>query len=299
MYQKENNHLIFEISAFINSRLSKKLSLKTIAWYKEQFTRFLKYCERVEFDGRVEDITPVFIRDHLIDIGSRASAGTMHAAYRALKAFFNWYEIEVEPENWKNPIRKVEAPKYVINPLPGVTHYEFEALINACGKDFYGKRNKAILRALIDTGVRRGEFVKMNVGDLDIDTGSINVLWTKNHKRRSVFLAPEARKEVIRYLRILPDRKRTSPLWVTKEGTRLTYNGLREIIRRLSAKAGIQEPSPHDFRRAFALQCRRNGMGEIDLMRIMGESSTQVLSRYVDFDDEDLRKAHENSRPDW
>jgi hypothetical protein len=39
--------------------------------------------------------------------------GGQHVAYRILKIFFRWYDLEVEPENWRNPIAKVKAPGYL------------------------------------------------------------------------------------------------------------------------------------------------------------------------------------------
>ena len=38
------------------------------------------------------------------------NAGVRHACYRALKTFLFWREDEIEPEDWKNPIRKGKPP---------------------------------------------------------------------------------------------------------------------------------------------------------------------------------------------
>ena len=86
--------------------------------------------------------------------------------------------------------------------------------------------------------------------------------------------------------------KKEHALWVTNTGTRLTYWGLRQIIRRRANKAAIKIPRLHDFRRAFALQCLRNGMDVYSLQKLMGHSDLQVLQRYLAQTTEDIRKAH-------
>jgi site-specific recombinase XerD len=48
-------------------------------------------------------------------------------------------------------------------------------------------------------------------------------------------------------------------LWVTKDADRLTYDGLRAILTRRAKLAGVTVLSPHDFRRAMAINFLRNG----------------------------------------
>ena len=64
-----------------------------------------------------------------------------------------WWEKEVEPEGWKNPIRKVKEPKVGLNPLEPVPLDTLKTLINVCPRDnFNGIRDKAIFLCLLDTG---------------------------------------------------------------------------------------------------------------------------------------------------
>ena len=97
------------------------------------------------------------------------------------------------------------------------------------------------------------------------------------------------------YLRI---RRDNSPaLFVTTEGDRLGYNGLREILRRRARQAGIKEPTLHQFRRAFALNFLRNGGDVYSLQRLMGHSSLEILRRYLKLTDQDTQAAHAKYSP--
>lgn len=53
------------------------------------------------------------------------------------------------------------------------------------------------------------------------------------------------------------------PVLATGDGKPLTVGEICEIIRRRVCAAGIDIPGVHAFRRAFALNCLRNGMDVI------------------------------------
>jgi integrase/recombinase XerD len=88
-----------------------------------------------------------------------------------------------------------------------------------------------------------------------------------------------------------------SALWVTDEGERLQYSGLRSIIVRRAKLSRVPTPSPHDFRRAFALNMLRAGVDLITLSRLMGHSSLAMLQRYLKQLPDDLREAHQRASP--
>ena len=81
-------------------------------------------------------------------------------------------------------------------------------------------------------------------------------------------------------------------------GERLTCTGLRLLLRRRAVVAGLKEiPSPHDFRRAFALIMLRNGVDVFALQKLMGHSDLQVLRRYLAQTDQDIQTAHMRGSP--
>jgi len=118
----------------------------------------------------------------------------------------------------------------------------------------------------------------------------------KGGKPRAVFLGAKSRRAVLRYL-----RKRGSPeagpLWVTVTGGRLTYSGLRQIVRRRAVAADVPVPSLHSFRRAFALACLRNGVDLVSLQRMLGHADLSVIRRYLAQTTEDLQEAHRKGGP--
>jgi integrase/recombinase XerD len=273
---KQSNGLLY----FYQDRRAQNLAKRTIEWYKEELNKWVEFCKT---DIEIESITSQMIREYLFALAeSGHNQGGIHGYYRALKVFLNWYDMEFEPENWKNPIRKVKAPKVINEPLQGVTIETAQQLINACDKSsFMGSRDSTICALLIETGLRANELLQLNVEDISFEDSSILVRKGKGRKSRSVFMGQSVRRQLRRYLKHLPE---DGALFNTVTGTRLKYSGLRQLMRRLSIKAGLEKPPQiHDFRRGYCIQSLRNGIDLVTLSRLMGHSNgnLQVLTRYL------------------
>jgi integrase/recombinase XerD len=170
------------------------------------------------------------------------------------------------------------------------------ALLATCGVDFSGTRDKAAILVLLDTGARAQEFLDLNLEDIDLATGSVLIRKGKGRKPRMVFIGRKSRRAIRAYLRYRRDKNLA--VWVTREGDRLTYTGLRGIVRRRAQSAGLKdEPSLHDFRRAFAINMLRNGVDIFALQKMMGHADLQVLRRYLAQTDQDIQNAHMRGSP--
>ncbi len=226
--------------------------------------------------------------------GNRNNALLNVGIYCKLKYPERWEE-ELEPEGWKNPIRKVKPPRLSDFRLEPVDMDDVKAIVDMCDSSFYGKRDKAILLSLLDTGARAIEFLSINLNDYNYITGEILIREGKGGKYRSVFLGKKSRRTTRAYLRLRQDDN--SAMWVLRSGERLTYSGLRQIVRRRAIRAGIITPSLHSFRRAFALNMLRAGIDIYSLQKLMGHADLQVLQRYLAQTTEDIKQAHQLGSP--
>ena len=149
---------------------------------------------------------------------------------------------------------------------------------------------------LLDTGARAKEFLNINLDDIELATGSIMIRQGKGRKPRMVFLGRKTIRAIRAYLRARRDNN--PALWVSVHGDRMTYTALRGLLRRRAYAAGLRQiPTPHDFRRAFALIMLRNGVDIFALQKLMGHSDLQVLRRYLAQTDEDVHTAHMRGSP--
>ena len=278
---------------------SQNLSSGTIRFYEIKLSKFVSFVKSIGI-SEVLDITPTTIREYLLFLqDSGHNGGGRHAHFRAIRTFLYWYENEYEPEDWKNPITKVKAPKVIQEPLDPISLYDIQCLIGICNKTiFTDLRDRAIIFILLDTGVRANELLSLNIEDINLSTGHIQIKNGKGGKYRTVIIGQTSAKSLSTYLDSRCDNNRV--LFVTQPqsgSTRLTYFGLRSMIKRRSLLAGINTPTLHSFRRAFALSMLRSGIDLYTLQKLMGHASIDTLKHYLKQTTEDIRRAHERYGP--
>jgi integrase/recombinase XerD len=294
-----DDYLLTWLEAFLIDRKSAGLAEGTLLFYRQKIKLFSNYCE-AQAVTQIGQINPSFLRQFLLSLEEGGhNPGGRHAAFRTIRAFFLWYEDEVEPGGWSNPIRKVKAPKVPIEPIEPVALDTVSQMIKACEKGtFTGDRDIAILLCLLDTGARATEFLSINTEDINQARGDILIRQGKGHKPRTVYIGKQSKRALRKYLASRSDQ--SPALWVTHPrfgSERLTYDGLCEIIHRRAKSSKVKEPSPHDFRRAFALSMLRNGVDVFTLAKLMGHEGITVLQRYLKQTNLDTEEAHRRAGP--
>lgn len=283
------------INAFLLDRRSQGVSKGTLRAYTQELTYFSKFISDIGVIS-MDELTADTIRAYLVDLARHRNPGGVNIAYRVIKTFTYWWEKETD-NDYCSPIRKVKTPRNPTVPMRGIDPQNVKKMINAC-KGTNKQRDQAILITLFDTGVRATELIMMDISDLNLAEGKIHVGHGKGGKHRDVFIGRSARRLLRKYLKERELLYPTSPIFITADGERFTYNTLRMMLRRVSKLAGLEKTHyPHDFRRAFALECLRNGLDLNTIMRLMGQSSITVLQRYLSQSNDDLQRAHQFSSP--
>jgi integrase/recombinase XerD len=291
----QETDLLTWIEGFLIDRKAQNLAEGSIKFYRAKLGIFVKYCDSQVISDFTQ-ITPNNIRQLLLYLEAQGhNPGGIHSVYRAVKAFLRWYENEAEPDGWKNPIRKVKAPRVSLEPLEPAALEDISKLLDTCDKNtLVGIRDYAILLSLLDTGARAMEFINIDLHDANLITGEILIRQGKGRKPRTVYLGRKSRKAVRAYLKRRRDRH--PALWVTAND-RITYDGLRTVIARRAKIAGIRPPSLHSFRRAFAINSLRAGVDVYSLQALLGHKSLTVLQRYLKVSNEDVKLAQEKGSP--
>ncbi len=300
---KNKEHTIIEnagslrglVDAFLHDRRAAGLSAMSIRFYRQSLTTFLLWAKRQDIT-QIDDISPAVLRSFLINLKDTGhSDGGRHVFFRSLRAFLNWYAVEFDRPDFRNPISKVKAPRLSPDPVEPPALDDILALVDTCKDGSTGARDKSIFLTLLDTGARAAELVALNLADVNQMAGEIHIRRGKGNKSRTVFLGKVGRRALRAYLKT---RKDDAPaLFVTIDGERLTYSGLRQIIRRRAALAGIHPPQIHGFRRLFAVSMLRANVDVYSLAKLMGHSSIQTLQKYLKLVDADSKTAHIRGSP--
>jgi site-specific recombinase XerD len=220
------------------------------------------------------------VEAYLADLTDRVSAATSAKHYRSLQQLFRW--LVDDGEIPRSPMERMKAPTVPEQPVPILREDELAALLATTrGNTFENRRDAAILRLLIDTGMRAGELIALTVDDIDSEL-SVALVLGKGGRHRACPYGAKTADALRRYLRARARHPRAAhnrALWLGKKGP-LTDSGLRQMLERRCDDAGIAHVHPHQFRHTYAHRWLRAGGGESDLMRLVGWRSREMLQRY-------------------
>jgi integrase/recombinase XerD len=186
-----------------------------------------------------------------------------------------------------DPSANLESPK-VEKKLPSIlTKKEVEVLLDQpIPIDAKGARDKAMLELLYATGIRVTELISLNIGDINLNSGSI-VCKSSEIKSRTIPLGNIAVKYVKLYLdsfrKKLCSNEDSTLLFVNFHGQKMTRQGFWKIIKYYTSKANINKIiTPHTLRHSFAVHLIENGADLQAIQEMLGHSdisTTQVYSR--------------------
>lgn len=122
--------------------------------------------------------------------------------------------------------------------------------------------HETLIGLLAVTGMRVGEAIRLDRGDIDWTTAVLTIRESKFGKTRMVPVHDSTLGTLERYARIrgrLCPQAATASFFVSTAGTRLIYACVGQVFRRLRDRAGIgagadRPPRIHDLRHTFAVR---------------------------------------------
>jgi site-specific recombinase XerD len=224
----------------------------------------------------------------LLDAG--AQPATARARQLAVRRFTAW--LTEEGEIPADPFLGVKAPKLDSKVIEPLTDDELRRLLKACTppkgatptEALRHRRDEAMLRLMLETGMRAGEVVSLEIADVDLAAGLATVRRGKGGKGRVVPYGPQTALAIDRYLRLRAGHRlaRSSPfLWLGDRGKDFSYDALHKTLKNRADAAGIAGFHPHRMRHTAAHRWLSRGGSEGGLMAVAGWTRPDMLMRYT------------------
>lgn len=223
-------------------------------------------------------ITREHIEEFIAWLLESRQPATANNRYRGLQAYFKW--LVEDGEITDNPMAKLHPPAIPPHSPEVLSDEEIKRMLKACeGQGFEERRDYAILRLLLDTGMRRGELAGIMVDDLDLQKGTVRVTG-KGSRTRTVSFGNKTAVALDRYRRARSEHRCNAlpNFWLGLHGP-MQPNGVYQVVENRAKKAGVKAYT-HLFRHTNAHLWLSSEGSEVGLMAHMGWNSRTMLQRY-------------------
>lgn len=274
---------------FLQSLRSSARAPGTIAVYIGAVHEYDKFAEVNDMPRALADIQRQHLELFMLDQLSRLRPASAAARHAGLRALFAWAMEQGQIDT--NPMAKLRPPTIPETPVPVLTDTQVRAIVKACdGKGFKQRRDMALIRLMLNTGLRRSEVAGVRIQDVDLAGGTVLVIKGKGSRSREVSFDAKTSSAIYAY-QIERDKQphSASPfLFIGQQGG-LSGDAVGAIVARRARMAGVfnldedgkERPiHAHQTRHTFADRFLAAGGSEGDLQQMGGWRSLEILRRY-------------------
>jgi integrase/recombinase XerD len=300
------------VSSFLQHLIVEKgFSQNTSSAYRNDLSQFVMFLQQKgigggkgsdSFEWTAVDIDT--LNHYITDLKERKGYRNATAARKvaSVKSFFgflaeNGIITEDPTESLGTPKVGRSLPKYLSEEEVGRLLDEgYKPATNE------GQRDAVMMELLYATGLRVGELVSLNVGDVNTEESYVRCLG-KGSKERIVHLYPKALQELKKYMKqsrqvMLGKRKDEQALFVNHRGERLTRQWVWSVLKNYAQSAGIKSSiTPHTLRHSFATHLLQNGASLRHVQELLGHSSISTTQVYTHLTSPYVRDEYEKSHP--
>ena len=279
----------------------------TVAFYEYMTKPITEYFQ----SAVLQEISPADIQRYFIylrteyksKLGKPLSPKSIRHQYVTLNTIFEYAEKQEMIS--KNPMRKVEAPKKQKKPVDALTQEQAAQLFKLLPSlplDF-----RCILLVLITTGIRRGECMGLQWGDIDETASTVRIERNVSYTPESgVIVSTPKTVNSIRTIPIMPSTlhllqqyqqevQKKNPGTILKSAFLFPKsedvfaardpNSITRRVKRFMKNNGFPDLSPHDLRHSCATLLLSQGADIKSVQEILGHTdASTTLNFYVKAD---------------
>lgn len=259
------------LPAFIAAKRVEGCSEKSLRYYESTIRNMLDTISKPEKQITTEDL-----RSYLDTYQRRGTVSkvTLDNVRRILSSFFSW--LEDEDYIVKSPVRRIHKVKTGKTVKETYTDESLELMRDYCDNP----RDLALIDLLASTGIRVGELVKLNRGDVDFENREC-IVFGKGNKERKVYFDARTKIHLQKYLANRTDDNEALFVSLIKPFERLQISGVEIRLRKIGRELGIHKTHPHKFRRTLATMAIDKGMPIEQVQQLLGHQSIDTTLQYA------------------
>ena len=268
---------------FISAKRIEGCSERTLAYYKATIEHMLSIIVMPLRQVNTDDLR-AYLAEY--QLRNNCSKTTVDNIRRNLSSFFSW--LEAEDYIIKSPIRRIHKIRTGSKVKETLSEECIERLRDSC----LHIRDLAMIDLLYSTGIRVGELVNLNIGDINFEEREC-IVYGKGNKQRKVYFDAKAKVHLKRYLEQRNDYN--DALFVTLDSPfeRLKISGVEIRLRKLGRLALLdQRVHPHKFRRSMATRAIDKGMPIEQVQKLLGHQQIDTTMHYAMVNQSNVKISH-------
>ena len=270
------------LDVFIAAKRIEGCSDKSLKYYtftvRQMLNRMGKHFREISTDDLRR-----YLADYQQDRGS--SKVTIDNMRRIFSSFFGW--LEDEDYILKSPVRRIHKIKTDKPIKETISDEGLELLRDACDQI----RDLAIVDLLASTGMRVGELVNLNRGDMNFHERECVVLG-KGGSERMVYFDARAKIHLLNYLESRDDNNPALFVSLNQPRERLLIGGVETRLRKIGKRADLNKIHPHKFRRTLATRAIDKGMPIEQVQRLLGHVKIDTTMHYAMVNQSNVKNSH-------
>ncbi|MGI9146440.1 MAG: site-specific integrase [Chloroflexota bacterium] len=262
------------------------LAPSTTGDYVDLVRPFLRTREASVGTFELKDLTAAEITTFVVAEAPRRCSGSAKLMVTALRSFLRFLHVEgVLAQSLVSAVPSVAGSRLAGLPK-GLAAGQVQQLLTSCDRrTAVGRRDFAVLTMLVRLGLRAGEIVALELGDMDWRTGELRVRGKGNRCER-LPLPVDVGLAMVGYLRAGRPASSCRQVFLRTRAPHraLTSGGVTSIVIGAAQKAGLPPAGAHRLRHTAATAMLRAGAPLMEIGQVLRHRSLLSTAIYAKVD---------------
>jgi integrase/recombinase XerC len=277
--------------------LERRLSTHTVTSYRRDLTCLAGFCNRESIPSwgelKVHHLRRFAAASHGAGLNPRSIQRRLSGARSFLRYLIR------EGELVHNPAVGVSAPRAARRLPTTLDVDQMGSLLAIKGDDPVTVRDRAMLELLYSSGLRLGELIGLDIGDVDLADGMVRVTG-KGRKTRLVPVGRMAREALREWLRVRAGMAiiEEAAVFTGVRGQRISPRSVQARVSHWASRSGLgQRVHPHLFRHSFATHVLESSGDLRGVQEMLGHANISTTQIYTHLDFQHLAQIYDKAHP--